>query len=484
MELNKSKQAMFLFGISLTGGKGRLYSGESNKYISKDESGLIIKGSNLFIDGTEVVVNEETLAANKLAEQVFEYTEEQKMYLLAGLIAGMYQPEKRPVRWAYLTFIVDEETLIKEDEDEKIYEIDPNEISKKQTLLESSNGSSVNITDIYKSAVEVVPDENGFIKLEPGKKYVTVSTGGKGVKVPSKAKEEDEEEIKIPEPEPDPDPDPDDEDDDDDEYKKIITDYVDDDGNEMTKIEIPLGHNKIVIYFLQSDKSEDGSWYKAGANITIEAVPGAGWSFVQWTIDETLVVTEKKYSFVVNYDSVYRARFRQRGVSALDGYEVISSNDPANPDYEPTGSYTIIVRVDPLYPNGTVGGSGTYAEGTVVAIVAVPNNGYKTQWYLNNSLIGSDNTLQVIADADKEYIARFIAMKVIPYIEAGLTDSFDLLLNKTTEYSSTIRHWENLMMDQDTYETNEYGYVMNGLTDSFDSIGKSVDSPDEWINEG
>lgn len=469
---------MFLFGISLTGGQGRLNTGKSNKYISIGDGGIIIPGTNLYIDGTEVIVNEETLSINGLENTIIECNEEQKMWLLAGLIAGIYQPRKFPTKWAYLTFIVDEETIIKVPEDVEIFESNSNgnypsqmEVPNDSSNLPSADsGSGSQYGSLFDGDTKYVePDDNGNVTLMPGVEYI-IAGGASGVSLPtnnSRPVQSSVTEIKP-------------------SLEHTLEDYIDDNGDEMTKIVVPLGNNKIIIYFKSSDKSEDGSWYRVGANITIEAVPSTGWDFVQWTIDESLIVTDIKYSFIVEYDSTFRAKFRQIGASAMDGYSVISKNDPAHPDYSGGDIviYVVNITVSPdSTDTGVVSGAGTYNDGDTVTLYAMPTNDTSViEWFKDGELLGTGNTLDIVVTEDVVYEVKFT---LVDY--NGLVASFDALKNNGSEFDISTTIWHNLLIKYPIIDTTDDGFVSNGLVASFDAIentGSDFDSEAaEWVDK-
>ena len=70
----------------------------------------------------------------------------------------------------------------------------------------------------------------------------------------------------------------------------------------------------------------------------------------------------------------------------------------------------------------------------------------------------------------------------IPYIDDGLTSSFDSLLNIKTGMDTDTNVWFNLKYESPVINRNQYGYSIDGLVDCFDAIDKGV--LDYWANKG
>ena len=191
--------------------------------------------------------------------------------------------------------------------------------------------------------------------------------------------------------------------------------------------------------------------YPAELDITLAAIPNAGYEFVSWSDGNTenpriITVTEnatyiatfaeaapiENYTITVvsvnpEYGTVTGGGTYPEGsvinieAIANDGYRFVSWNDGntdnpreitvmENATYEasfeeisPVANYTITaVSANPEY--GTVTGGGTYAEGTVVSLTAEANEGYQfVQWSDGNT----DNPREITVTGDAVYVALF-----------------------------------------------------------------------------
>ena len=115
--------------------------------------------------------------------------------------------------------------------------------------------------------------------------------------------------------------------------------------------------------------------YSKGTYVGLHAVPEDGYHFVKWSDGET---SDWRYLYVYN-DVNYTAEF------AINEYEI-------------TGS------VSSGY--GTIGGTGTYAHGSEVSLIAKPNKGYEfIRWGDGNT----DNPRRFKAEESKEYYAVVVS---------------------------------------------------------------------------
>ena len=91
-------------------------------------------------------------------------------------------------------------------------------------------------------------------------------------------------------------------------------------------------------------------------------------------------------------------------VAGLLGSMVMNAQDPFDPEHpiEP-GTYTVTITSSNA-SMGTVSGSGSYAQGTIVTISATPYSGYQfVQWSDGNT----DNPRNITVDIDLALTAQF-----------------------------------------------------------------------------
>ena len=120
---------------------------------------------------------------------------------------------------------------------------------------------------------------------------------------------------------------------------------------------------------------EGAGEYVDGSLITIVATPAEGYKFVQWNDGNT----ENPRTITVDSDVNYTATFQEIPIYNI----VLESNDISL---------------------GTVNGSGEYAEGSLITIVATPAEGYKfVQWNDGNT----ENPRTITVDSDVSYTATF-----------------------------------------------------------------------------
>lgn len=199
--------------------------------------------------------------------------------------------------------------------------------------------------------------------------------------------------------------------------------------------------------------------YPQGSNITLQAWPNDGYSFVNWTLDGTEVSTNSNYSFTVSGNATYVAHFNE----IIQEYTITASANPANggeilgAGTYPAGSTcilsamptegfvfenwsrnSIVVSTDPSYvfevngnadfvahftqdanhftitavadpiEGGTTSGCGTYEVGTTCTIKAVPSDGYEfSKWTLNGSQVSTNESFEFTVTANAVYVAHF-----------------------------------------------------------------------------
>jgi uncharacterized repeat protein (TIGR02543 family) len=90
--------------------------------------------------------------------------------------------------------------------------------------------------------------------------------------------------------------------------------------------------------------------YASGTNVTVTAVPSAGYQFVNWTENSVTASTLSSYTFLLIADRTLVANF------SLLQYNITASPIPAE--------------------GGTVTGAGEYSHGATVTLTATPNSGY------------------------------------------------------------------------------------------------------------
>lgn len=123
--------------------------------------------------------------------------------------------------------------------------------------------------------------------------------------------------------------------------------------------------------------------YNKGASCTLIATANTGYSFVNWTRDDTIVSTSSTMSFQVYEDACYVAHFS-------------------------LNSYVITVMVNPSV-GGTVSGAGSYSHGTTATLSALPNEGYRfVNWTKDDVPVSTQINYSFIVDGPGNYTANFL----------------------------------------------------------------------------
>lgn len=126
--------------------------------------------------------------------------------------------------------------------------------------------------------------------------------------------------------------------------------------------------------------SGDGA-YAVDANATATAVAAAGFAFLNWTDNGTIVSTNSSYTLVMDVN-----------------HSLIANFVPV---------YTITAGALPV-EGGTTTGGGTFNEGTSVTVTATPNAGYTfTNWTEDGFIVSNAASLTFNVASDRTLVANF-----------------------------------------------------------------------------
>lgn len=133
----------------------------------------------------------------------------------------------------------------------------------------------------------------------------------------------------------------------------------------------------------------DSSSYKLNENARADAFPNAGYQFVNWTENGTVVSTANPYDFNVTGDRDLVANF-----SLIGALTINASAAPA--------------------AGGSVTGAGSYLNGDDVTLIAAPNAGYGfANWTDGGTVVSSSATYSFTASVNRTLVANFIAGNTI-----------------------------------------------------------------------
>lgn len=217
--------------------------------------------------------------------------------------------------------------------------------------------------------------------------------------------------------------------------------------------------NGFTIY-ADADPSEGGTvngagFYDIGALCTLEAVENAGYSFLNWTEDGTIVSDEPSFSFVVENERHFVAHFEhlvyhitleinpeEGGDATGDGNyfygDTARLQATAAPDFyfihwEENGEvvstetcYQFVVdsnrnllalfaldchqveaEADPS-EGGNVSGAGNYINGTTCTLQAQPRPGYAfVNWTEGGTVVSNQSTYSFVVETNRSFIAHF-----------------------------------------------------------------------------
>lgn len=133
----------------------------------------------------------------------------------------------------------------------------------------------------------------------------------------------------------------------------------------------------------------DSSSYKLDENAKADAFPNAGYQFVNWTENGTVVSTANPYVFNVTGDRELVANF-----SVIGGVTITASAAPV--------------------AGGSVTGGGSVANGTNVTLTATPNAGYSfINWTEAGAPVSNNASYSFTATANRTLVANFAAGNTI-----------------------------------------------------------------------
>lgn len=126
-----------------------------------------------------------------------------------------------------------------------------------------------------------------------------------------------------------------------------------------------------------------GGGYDFGEEVTVTATPSVGYTFVNWTENDTEVSTDQNYTFTVSGSRNLVANF------LINTYIVAVNTNPSGA--------------------GSVQGGGSYNHGATVTLTASPNFGYSfVNWTENSDEISDNLNYSFTIESDRNIIANFI----------------------------------------------------------------------------
>lgn len=143
--------------------------------------------------------------------------------------------------------------------------------------------------------------------------------------------------------------------------------------------------------------------FEEGQSCTVKATPAAGYTFSNWTENDTLISTQASYRFTVTANRNLTANF--------------TSNGGDGPIY-----YTISVTPNP-WEGGWTEGGGRYQEGQSCTVTASPDSDLFyifTNWTENGIIVSEDASYTFTVSYNRHLEANFVIMSACSFIDLGL----------------------------------------------------------------
>ncbi|MDB5004712.1 MAG: cell wall/surface repeat protein [Mucilaginibacter sp.] len=126
--------------------------------------------------------------------------------------------------------------------------------------------------------------------------------------------------------------------------------------------------------------------FATGSTVIATATPNAGYSFINWTDNGTIVSTSSSYQFVLAANRTLTANF---SLVAASQFAVVLASSPV--------------------AGGSTTGSGSYPSGTSVTATAFPNTGYTFFNWTENTVQASTSAAYTFPlTANKTLVANFV----------------------------------------------------------------------------
>jgi photosystem II stability/assembly factor-like uncharacterized protein len=214
-----------------------------------------------------------------------------------------------------------------------------------------------------------------------------------------------------------------------------------------------------------------GSYYH-WQNASLVATPNIGYSFVNWTEEDSIVSINPTYSF-----NVYRNRYMK-----------------ANFD---TATFSITAAAYPTNA-GNVTGSGVYPYNQIVNLIASSNDGYDfTNWTENDVIISTDSSINVTVTENRNLTAIFalksftITASSNPFEAGTITGAGvyfygqSVALNATPTIGNYFTEWSENGTSISTNELYSFTVIENReLTANFSALNYTITAVSDSLNAG
>ena len=145
--------------------------------------------------------------------------------------------------------------------------------------------------------------------------------------------------------------------------------------------------------------------FNQGSSVTLTATPNAGYSFLNWTENGTIVSTSSSYQLTMAGNKALVANFTLSLIVTLSSSPTIG---------------------------GTTTGAGSFTSGSSVTLTATPNTGYTfVNWTEGTNIVSTESTYTSSLTASRTLVANFV-------LTAGSTFTLNTIANNGTVVKNPV----------------------------------------------
>ncbi len=188
-------------------------------------------------------------------------------------------------------------------------------------------------------------------------------------------------------------------------------DYVAHFSQNMYTITVQANPSNAAYVFIQT--GQNGQFHYGESCTLRVAAPNPGYTFLNWSLNGTIVSTEPTYTFNVTGDANFIANF------AVDVFTVTTTAVPAI--------------------GGTVTGAGEYEYGETCTVTATPRAGYTfLRWVKNGVVVSTDANYTFTVREDAECVAQFTNRAIYIRSTVALRSEGEITGDGVYEYGETV----------------------------------------------
>ena len=186
---------------------------------------------------------------------------------------------------------------------------------------------------------------------------------------------------------------------------------------------------------LSGGATSGGGVFDYGSIANLSAVPSSGYTFINWTEDDSPVHNERNFSFTVTEDRNLRANF------SLNSYVVTTSSNPEN--------------------GGTTSGGGGYDFGDEVTVTATPAIGFTfVNWTENGNEVSNQQNYTFTVNGSRDIVANFLINSYVVTVNANPSEAGSI------EGVGSYNHGQNVTLSA----TPNFGYSFVNWTENSNEV--------------